>query len=249
MLFQLDDSGIYFAASLHLLRPEHSTLSNAVLMAHKSADLVVFEADLDLKGEPRNARLKPPAQLQHLISPELYDATAALWRELNLSGLENCTPWWAAIVLSFLLPTRAGYTETGVDKQLWNITPPEKRLFLESINALKIFDDVSPEVLEGYLAYGVADTDRVIRQMDSLASAWHRQDLAGIESFFTMSMSLFPTIMRPMIDDRNWAWMSEILRVVGLSRPTVFVLGAMHFAGDASIQKLMKEHGHILAQV
>ena len=249
MLFKIENADVYFVASMHLLRPEDSELPDKFWVAHSGAKRVVFESNLDAKSEPPNARFIAPDNLRQSIHVELFDAAVVLAGRLGVPNFIQYRPWYAALLLALYIPIRAGFGQSGVDRQIWDKTEPQHRMTLEGSDALSFFDSVPSDIQAGYLAYVVSNPNRSITQINKLLAAWQNEDLVALENFLDFAMNLFPTIMKGLIDERNRKWLPEILRLCATSERTVFVLGALHYVGDVSIQKLMKVHGYSLIAV
>jgi uncharacterized protein YbaP (TraB family) len=246
MLFHVSGTDVFVFGSLHLL-PEGEQLSSTVFAALTAAQDCVFESDLDHAGEPSFARYSDGETLDQHVPPELFAATSAFCERLDISGvLPDFKPWWVGLVIGVHLIIGAGNRpEFGADRQLWEATKRAGKcpFVLESIDALRAFD-ASP-VLEQIdrLEFVVHNPDRAAIHFERLHAAWCMGDTAALGRELQAQLELSPITFRGLIHDRNMQWLPQILGAIQRRRQAVFVVGALHLAGDNSLQRLLQNHG------
>lgn len=252
MLFHVSSSKVFVCGTLHFL-PDGSQLPPSLFAAISAAEDCVFESDLDHAREPSFARYPDGDSLDRHISPELFAATSALYDSLDVPGvLPDLKPWWVGLVIGVHLILRAGNRlEFGADRQLWDATKRAgKRPFvLESIDALRAFDSAPISEQVSRLEFIVSNPDRAAIHFNRLHAAWRLGDTVALASELQTQLDLSPITFRGLVHDRNRQWLPQIVGAIERGRSAVFAVGALHLAGDHSLQRLLKEHGHSLLSV
>jgi uncharacterized protein YbaP (TraB family) len=235
-------------ASMHALPEVNSILPDDIWSAHKLSRQVVFESDLDYNKEPSFVRLTNSEVLSSYISPELFSSASDLWHSFGRTdSIHSAKPWFAGLVLSVHLTLRSGFNfKFGVDRQLWQSTPTSARLTLEGPEALLAFDKSPLSEQIEYLASIALDPDSVQHSLRRLYGGWIKRDSSVFAKELIARRNQFPIGFGFLIDDRNRTWIPQILHILRSGIPTLFVMGALHFEGESSIHKLMKQHGYDL---
>jgi uncharacterized protein len=60
---------------------------------------------------------------------------------------------------------------------------------------------------------------------------------------------LLPTVRKVLLDQRNAAWLPQILNWVQESQPTLVAVGAAHLFGEKGLVKLLEHQGHSVLPV
>lgn len=236
------------AASMHALPENNSQLPNILRRVHSAVKQVVFEGDLDHNQEPTFSRLTKSEELNRLVSPELFSAASSLWRSFcRTDSINTAKPWFAGLVIAMHLTLRSGFNfSVGVDRQLWQCTPPNARLTLEGPEALLAFDKAPLCEQIEYLSSIALSPDSVEHGLRRLHGAWIAGDSSTFAKELVARRNQFPVVFGLLIDDRNRQWLSQLLHILRSGISTLFVMGALHFEGESSIHKLMRQHGHDL---
>ncbi|MFA6958119.1 MAG: TraB/GumN family protein [Thermoanaerobaculia bacterium] len=252
MLFRVSGSDVFVCGTVHFL-PDGVRLPSALFSTVASADDCIFESDLENASEPEYARYPGDDSISEHISSDLFDRVSDLCADLDLSGLlPKFKPWWVTVVIGVHLIHRAGYRlDSGVDRQLWNAAKRAGKLpfVLESIEALRAFDVAPIAEQIDRLEFVVSNPDLAGPHVQRLYEAWQAGDAATLTQELQTQIRLSPVTYRALIPDRNRRWLPQILAAIDRGRSAVFVVGALHLAGDYSLQRLLGEHGKLLLPV
>ena len=237
------------------MRPTGSQLPESLSAALASADDCIFESDLDNFREPAFARYSAGDSLENHVSSALFSTTSQLWRDIGATNpLSPLKPWYAGLAISSVLIMQAGNSiAAGVDRQLLDAAKlAGKNLhFLESSDALQVFD-VAPltEQIAG-LEHLVSDPARVIATFNRLQAAWRIGDTVGLAHELEDHLHRLPVTFDGLIHIRNQQWLPRILDSIQSQRRALFVVGALHLVGEYSLQRLLRAtpHGHNLVQI
>ena len=245
MLFHVTGTEVFVAGSLHF-RPTGSQLPEFLSTALASSDECIFESDLDNFHEPDFARYPAGDSLENHISPALFSAASQLWHDIGATKpLSPLKPWYAGIAMVCVLFLRAGNSvEAGIDRQLLNAAKQAgKRLsFLESSSeALQAFDAAPfAEQIAG-LEIFLSDPNSAVATLSRHLKAWNEGNIAAFTHELKERLRLLPLTFDGLIRNRNQQWLPQILNAIKHQRRTLIVVGAMHLAGDHSLQQLLKQ--------
>jgi uncharacterized protein YbaP (TraB family) len=210
----------------------------------------VFESDLDNAGEPSFARYEDGDSLDRYISPELLAGTTSLCDSLDVPGvLPHHKPWWVSLVIGAHLSIRAGNSpQFGADRQLWDATKQagKRPYVLESMDALRAFDAAPLAEQVTRLEFVVSHQDRAAEILERIQAAWRASDTSALAELLRWNLRLTPITFHKLIHDRNQQWLPQILGAIERRRFAFFAVGALHLAGENSLQRLLEEHGHTL---
>jgi len=243
MLFHIIGTEVFIAGSLHM-RPAGEELPEYLSAALATADDCFFEADLDNIHEPDFAKYPAGDSLERHISPRLFSKVLSLWQEIGATNpLSPLKPWWAGIAISSVLIVRAGNPiEAGIDRQLWNAVKPagKRPYFLESPDAFRVFDTAPLEEQIAGLEFLVSDPNQPIATFNRLHAAWRAWDTSALTIELQKHIQLRPITFRGLVLDRNLQWLPQIIGAIKRRRRALFVVGALHLAGENSLQSLLK---------
>lgn len=249
------DSTIYLFGTVHYLRPgtEWNTPKiNRALAA--SGELI-----LELPGEPdaavinvliRNLGFDPAKRLSARMPQKDRPRLAAAAKALGLQpqALEGMRPWFAAMTLSILPATKAGYdADSGVEQVL---TGQAKALgapirgFETYEQQFRFLADLPDDVQVDLLSATLDDIDDAVRQLDVIVGAWAAGDTAALEREFVGEMRRdYPETYEVIIAARNRAWADALKTRLAGSGVSFVAVGAGHLVGPDSVQVELKKRG------
>jgi uncharacterized protein len=245
MLLQVKGSRTFLADSIHSL-PAGSVLPEALWEVQRSASQVLFETDLDHSpGMPASATLGPQSPLSSLVPVETFAAATVLWSQFGIQlSLESVKPWFAGLVLANSLSGTLAFDRAcGVDRQIWNATPAERRGVLEGTEALEAFDRAPVTEQAAYLDMIARTPEVVIARFVRLCQYWQTSNDTGFQQELLQIKQRFPVMFSGLIDQRNRKWLPAIIELVKRSEPSLVLVGALHLVGQSGIPALLAQHG------
>jgi len=249
MLLHIHGSSTYLADSMHLLPPNAPTIPAALWRIQQGAACVFFESDLDKPpGIPPSAFLPPETPLSSLVSAQTFGATAALWQRFGIQvPLETLKPWFAGLLLANSLSGTIGFNhQAGVDRQIWQVTAPEKRRLLEGTEALGAFDAAPPGEQSAYLDTIARTPEIITARFTRLYQHWQTSNVVGFEQELVWAKEQFPIMFTGLIDGRNRSWLPTIVDRAKQVAPALVLVGALHLVGESGIPALLTDRGFLV---
>ena len=249
------DSTIYLFGTVHYLRPGTAWNTPKINAAVASASELILE--LPDERDPavmnvliRNLGFDPARRLSDRIPAKDRPRLAAAAKALGLQpqALEAMRPWMAAMMLSILPATKAGYApESGVEQVL---TGQAKALGapirgLETYEQqLRFLADLPEPVQVELLSATLDDIDDAVRQLDAIVAAWAAGDVAALDREFGEEMRRdYPEAYEVIIAARNRAWAAAIEKRLAGSGVSFIAVGAGHLVGPDSVQAELQKRG------
>jgi uncharacterized protein YbaP (TraB family) len=251
---------VYLLGSVHFLSPSEQ-LPAAVEDAYQDAERLVMEIDMDDLDplEMQRAMLElgmlpQDTTLQAELGAQSYKKVAAYAGEmgLDLALLNRFRPWLAAMTLVQLQLMKLGLDpNSGVEQRLMlrAATDGKEIRGLETLQQqLGLLAALSPEQQREFLLYSVEDTDRTIKEIDSLIAAWRSGDTATLARLLQDGFDQYPEIYRPLTVDRNRKWIPDIEKLLQEQDDYLVVVGALHLVGKDSVIELLEDQGYEVRQ-
>lgn len=253
MLFHVTGSGVLLCGAIHFL-PTGQQLPPSLFAAIADADECFFESDLDLVEPLEFARYPEGETLEQLLPPELFCATSALCERLGLSSeWRNRKPWFVGLTIGVTIMMQAGaLPQWGADRQLFNAAKHggKRRLFLENRgDAMRVFDEAPISEQIARLAFIVSNPDSAVQAFDRLFRAWCIWDTVALAGELGTLLDLSPQTYTALVYDRNRKWLPKILNAVQRDGTAIFTVGALHLAGEHSLQRLLEGYGQTVRSV
>jgi uncharacterized protein YbaP (TraB family) len=138
-----------------------------------------------------------------------------------------------------------------VDKRLWDAAKSAgKRPFLlESLEALRAYDSAPISEQISRLEMVVSDPDLIVRVFNRILAAWRVADTEALATELRAHLDKSPITFRALVQNRNNQWLPQIIAAIRRGKSAVFVVGALHLAGEHSLQRLLKPHGYDLIAI
>jgi hypothetical protein len=247
-----------------MLTADFYPLAPALETAFKESDLLVEEADLAEMLAPsaqfsllQRGMLPAGQTLDKVVSPATIALVKAHSGSLGVLGgqldaVKQFKPWFLAMTLEALEWQKAGFDPLlGLDKHFYDRAQVDGKAIqgLETTEfQISLFDSMTPEQQERFLAETLKDLDKETASVGKLASAWKSGDVAGVERYVLQDLQNDPQVYQRLLVGRNRTWLPKIEALFSRSRPTFVVVGAAHLIGPDGLVSMLKAKGYRLVQ-
>lgn len=250
------DSTLYLFGTMHALSPGASWNTPRVAAAVSASEEIWFE--LEPPGDPAAMQalvMQYGLDPAHPLSTKLTPAEFRLFSEavtgmgMQPAQLDGMRPWLAAITLSTLPMTQAGYDPAaGADAVMLAAARQagrRVRTFENSEQQTRFLADLPPEVELQFLREALGSFRRgpeLVRQMERV---WLSGDIAGLWTLGGEAMrSGFPEVYQALLAQRNRAWVERIAQELAGSGTDFVAVGALHLAGPDSVVAMLEARGY-----
>jgi uncharacterized protein len=249
------DTTIYLFGSVHALPKNTEWLDGRLEQAFEQSQELVTEIVEPADGDTalaatigRMAVMPPGRTLRSMLGPKArarYEAAMRAYK-LPVDAFDRMEPWFAAISLTAMQVTKAGYDpDSGVEKALSTRAAALKRphTALETIDyQMGLFDTLPVATQLRFLNEVTTDSAKAKAILDSMIDAWKRGDADRLARIMNEDQSE-PELMDRLLTQRNRNWAGWIVQ--RLEKPgVVFVaVGAGHLAGAGSVQDQLAGKG------
>lgn len=252
-----EDSTVYLAGSIHLLREKDLPVPGEFDAAYREAGEVVFEIDMRSLTLPSTGlEIRALGQLPdgEKLGDKLSEETMTLLRgylaENKLPGklFDRFTPGMAYLTLGTLEAARHGASpdlglETLFYRKAVNDNKPTRGL--ETIQfQMSRFNELEAGTVESLIRETLEDTEESEEALDEIVAAWRSGDREKIETLIVDKMSSDDEVRRVLLVDRNRNWIPAIEEALAGKTNVLFLVGAAHLAGRGSVLELLEERGH-----
>lgn len=250
-----EDSTLYLFGTVHFLRPSTVWESSRVTAAFHASDMLVLEV-----ADPNDQSAVLPLVQQYGMSPER--PLSSLLTEEEFARLEEAArtlgagaaqmdvmrPWLAAVMLSSSVLLRAGYEPgSGADMILREraVAAGKPVAGLETAEEQVQMLAGFPE--EGQLVFlrrTLGDFDNADIVPDRLVEAWTTGNMDAVEALaVTTLLEDSALVYQRLLVERNLRWADQIEAMLAGSGTAFIAVGALHLAGDDSVQAILRSRG------
>jgi len=249
---------VYLLGSVHVLRAEDGGLPQVAEDAYRDAERLVMEIDLDdeLAGEPaalaatmqRMAMLPAGQSLRTVLGPD-YAAVRERTQKagLDLAILDPFAPWFVATVLLQMELEKRGFSPgLGVEQTLATRAAADGKPIqgLETAEQqFAILAGLPIQLQKRFLLMTLEESADLDTEIRELISAWRSGDTMRLAKVLGDEFEEFPELYRPLTEDRNRAWVPEIVDLLDDSDDYLVVVGALHLVGRNSVVDLLQQRG------
>lgn len=248
------DSTLYLFGTMHMLRPTTGWGTERVDRAFTSASHLIMEVDTPedqsaLLPLIRQHGVSPDRPLSSLLTPAELATLDAAARTMGASAadLEPMRPWLAGVTIQSASIIRAGYAPgSGVE-------PILKARALAAGMAVSGFETPDEQIRmlasfpeEGQLTYlrqSLNDFGSAQTAVDRLVDAWAAGDVEAIRSLAVDPLRQTPLLYDVLLVRRNTNWADQIEALLEGSGTAFIAVGALHLAGDDSVQEILRGRG------
>lgn len=253
---------VYLLGSIHVLRPADGGLPRAAEAAYEDAEQLVMEIDLDGEGSDPAALLRAmqsTALLQGGVT--LRSALGADYAGINaraqqsgvdLAALDRFAPWFVAITLLQVELAKRGFTpELGIEHALATRAAEDRKPIVGLETAEQQFAVMGRLPLpqqKRLLMMTLEEPALIDAQLDELLGAWRAGDAATLARVLSAEFEEFPELYRPLTEDRNRAWVEQLVELLDDRDDYLVVVGALHLVGRHSVVDLLEQRGYEVVQ-
>jgi uncharacterized protein YbaP (TraB family) len=249
---------VYLLGSLHVLRPQDGPLPAVADAAYADAEQLVMEIDMDdaladpvalgqaMQGE---AMLPEGRTLRDVLGPD-YGRVAERARAagLDLAPFDRFAPWFVALTLLQLELSNRGFrAELGIEQQLTTRAVADGKPIagLETAQQqFAIFGDLTLEQQKRMLLMTLEETAQLDAEVGKLVAAWRNGDVRTLAATLSAEFEEFPELYGPMTENRNRAWVPQIVDLLDDEDDYLVVVGALHLVGRNSVIDLLEQRGY-----
>jgi len=254
---------VYLFGSIHVLRPGDVGLPRAAADAYDDAEQLVMEIDMDdpAVADPlamaaemqRYARL-PPGQSLRSVMGDDYAAVATNAGEvgLELAAIDDFAPWFVGmLVLQLKIAARGFDPAHGIEQQVTDRAVADRKPILGLETPAEQFAILASLPLpeqKRFLLMTLEETDQTGARLDQLLNAWRSGDTVMLAQMLSEEFEDFPELYRPLTEDRNRAWVEQLVDLLDDRDDYLVVVGALHLVGRNSVVDLLRQRGYRVTQ-
>lgn len=253
---------VLLMGSMHMLRPAHHPLPDAVQAAYERADRLAMELRPDdlLPPASRAALARvgisaPGRTVDELLDGKQRTRARALAQAagLRLESFAGVEPWFAALTLYAGALVASGYDPAlGLDRRLGERAAEEGKPVqaLETLDEqLQLFKTLPVDTQRHMLLKTLEELPGAAAEADLLATHWRAGDTDALARRLQDDFEGYAMLRARLVGDRNRAWLSDI---EGLSRQpgtSLVVVGALHLVGPEGLPTLLRARGYRVSRV
>jgi len=256
-----DNQVSYLAGTVHLLTAQDHPLPKAMDTAFNAADVVVFETDIQATQTPvfqqklmQAISLVPPANIETTLKPDTYKTLLDFMASngLSIEQFKQLSASGLSLMLSVIEMSKLGNSPAlGVEQT-----------YMQKLNGKVVKALETPEQQITFIAnLGKGQEDTIIlktiadmailkTQLTELKTYWRAGDFNKLDDVASKDMREdFPTIYQSLVVDRNRNWLPKIQAIHKQTGTAIFMVGALHLAGDDSVVNLLEKSGFKITQL
>ena len=253
---------VYLLGSLHVLRPKDGPLPAAADAAYADAEQLIMEIDMDdALADP--ATLVQAMQVEAMLPEEqsLREVLGADYTRVSeqvraagfdLSLLDRFAPWFVAVTLMQLELENRGFTaELGVEQTLTRRAVADRKPIsgLETAQQqFQTFSRLSLPQQKRMLLMTLDETAQLDTEIDKLLAAWRGGDIESLTKTLSEEYERFPELYGPLTENRNRAWVTQLVDLLDDDDDYLVVVGALHLVGRNSVIDLLEQRGYDVVQ-
>jgi uncharacterized protein YbaP (TraB family) len=254
---------VYLLGSIHVLRAGDEGLPAAAEDAYDDAEQLVMEIDLDdvTAGDPvallgamqRMALLPEGDSLREVLGAD-YDTINERTRGagLDLALLDRFAPWFVAVTLLQLELAKRGFSpELGVEQLLATRAVADGKPIqgLETAEQqFAVLAGLPMPMQKRFLVMTLEDAAGLDAEIDELMQAWREGDSDALARLLSEEFDEFPELYKPLTEDRNRAWLGQLVELLDDRDDYLVVVGALHLVGRNSVVDLLRQRGYEVTQ-
>lgn len=251
-----EDSAVYLLGSVHSGLAQFFPLPAEVVNAFDSCETLVFEAVpegntlWELRNYSRNLeKYRTGENLLNQITPEEFARIEQLVTSKVFSiprdQLMYQKPWVLyTFVSSMLMQDHEIRSEYGIENYFNRIRKPgvEVKGLEEVKYHLSVLDRISSDYWISELF--LLESEREMDELDEMMERWRVGDLDFFDAEVEKDrFEKDPSYYYHMLEDRNEVMADSIEEYLAMDSDHFIIAGTAHFAGDHSLQRLLRERG------
>jgi uncharacterized protein YbaP (TraB family) len=253
---------VYLLGSLHVLRPQDGSLPAAADAAYVDAERLVMEIDMDealadpaslIQVMQSQAMLPEGTSLRETLGEDyarVAERARAVGFELGL--LDRFAPWFVAVTLLQLeLENRGFSAELGVEQTLTRRAVADRKPISGLETAGQQFATLGGLPLpqqKRMLLMTLEESAQLDSEIERLLAAWRQGDIESLASTLSAEYERFPELYGPLTENRNRAWVPQLIDLLDDDDDYLVVVGALHLVGRNSVIDLLEQRGYDVVQ-
>lgn len=251
---------VYLLGSVHFLRPSEQ-LPKAVDAAYAEAEQLMMEIDMDDLDPLQTQQLTlelgmlPEGEtLESQLGSATYAKVSDYARSIGIEPmlLNRFKPWLAALTLVQMQLMKLGLDPNAGIEQRFVARAAKDQKEIRGLETLReqlaMMANLPQKQQREFLLYSVEDTERAVREIDELISAWREGDTQRLSKLLADGFDQYPDLYRPMTVERNRKWIAPIENLLNERDDYLVIVGALHLVGRDSVVELLEKRGHELTR-
>ena len=252
-----DNSTVYLAGSVHLLREKDMPYPKAYDTVYEDSEELVFEIDMKEMNAPGAAikmrqlgTLPAGKTLGDHLSQETLAALDGYLKANNLpSGMFNqFTPGMVYLTLGSMEALRQGARpDLGIEMQFHKKAEKDGKpgSGLETTAyQMSRFNELDVETLNDLIKETIQASDQNENTLNSIIEAWKLGDAQSLQKLVHDEMAERPAVLEILLVERNQNWIPVIEEKLAGDKNVMFIVGAAHLVGEGSVVQLLEDKGH-----
>lgn len=245
----------YLFATIHVAKADFYPLPLSVRKAYKAADTVVVEADVSNTENSSEIVEKlsytAPDKLENHLTPSTWQTLAQMTGAAS-AQFQRYTPVMVAMGLTISVAQQLGYEQNqGLDLHFIQQARKDKKNVIE-LEGASFQTDVLAALSDAEGDAMLASTLETFRkgevkaELARMVDAWKSGDLEKLSKIMREAGQRdagSQKLMKALMDDRNPIMVDKIMKMMREEKKLFVVLGAGHFAGEASILEILRQRG------
>jgi len=251
-----DDSTVYLAGSIHILRETDLPVPRIFKQVYDKSEEVIFEIDMAKMNDPAMAMkiseigtLPNGETLSDKLKPETVRKFKAYLEERGIpyALFKKFTPGMAYLSMASLEALRIGARpDLGMESQYFDFASQDNKPSrgLETVEyQMSRFNEFTDEEMDDALSKTLDEVDEMADALNELIETWKSGNMAELEALIVEQMAPTPRIKEILLDERNENWIPEIEKSLAEKHNVMFLVGAAHLVGEGSVIDLLEKKG------
>ncbi len=257
-----DNSTVYLAGSVHLLRPEDLPIPETFDKVYAEAEEIIFEIDMKEMSDPAAAAkmqkltsLPEGEELADLLTGRTMKRLRSYLEESGKPGnlFDRSRPTAVLLLMSALEAERHGARpELGLESTFFKRSVADKKPSqgLETIEfQISLLDSFENHEIEKMLNEELDRVGESGKNYDEIVTAWKSGDGGKLAALLEQEPTFTPELRELLLTRRNRNWIPKIETALAQSHDFLFLVGSAHLVGEGSVVSLLKEKGLEVTQI
>ncbi len=92
------------------------------------------------------------------------------------------------------------------------------------------------------------ETAQLDTEIDKLLAAWRGGDIESLAATLSAEYEKFPELYGPLTENRNRAWIPQLVDLLDDEDDYLVIVGALHLVGRNSVVDLLEQRGYDVEQ-
>lgn len=257
MLWEIRNTPHKVLGSIHFL-PQNVVLPEWLDLACTGIKRVVLESDLEKASASQVGIDRTGQHLRLAGVSETYEKAKSFLSSKGISEpFDALLPWRVAFFLTVNIAAQLGYSaDNGIEKRL-RLFAVEKRLALEFLETpTRVLELIHLSCVDtdsglAFLKHSLAraESGGLQLELQKITRAWFESDLKTLSAIRSEKLDEFPSLLVPLILQRDQEMGAVAARMAADEVPTLFVVGALHTVGGRCFNQCLADAGFCTRQM